>query len=342
MKLTESIMAVTMLLACGGVCRAGERFAEAQEELACGRYEAAAGLFRLETRDSPTPEGLNNLGVCLERMGRFGEAEEAFRRASALPGAGEVVQQNRRRAVIRSLLQTFLPYAAGFVVVMVLLVIVRWLRRMRGGWRRRTFFDRVRVVDPVCRLLLRDGSVRPDLFVTEDVCRIAVSGGLAIPAAGAPAVPVAVLCEIRDPGGHVRKAFRASPGEVSAGRPGISFVFDDMAAMMSQPGTWVILIALENTGRFLGRFELPVVTTSQLEADLELRDLCLVVRQEGRWKAARNVMTDADSLAPIGVIRPRTYPPYLYLGMEVTYGLIREGTGDADDPVRVPMNFDNG
>lgn len=342
MKLTETIVAITMFLACSRPCGAGERFVEAQEELARGRYEAAASLYRLEARECPTPEGLNNLGVCLERMGRFPEAAETYRRALALPGAGQAIQQNQRRAVIRSLLQTLLPYAAGFVALMVLLVTAKWLRRMLGGWRRRTFLDRVRLVEPACRLLLRDGSVRPDLFVTEDVCRITVSAGLAIPAAGAPEEALAILCEIRDPDGRVRKAFRASPGQVSQGRTGISFTFDDMAAMLGQPGTWAILIALGNTGRLLGRFELAVVTTSQLEADLELRDLRLMVWHDGRWQPTRNVLTDVEAFVPTGAIRPRTYPPHLYVGMQVTYGLTREGTGDTTDVMRVPMDFDNG
>ncbi|MEI7836866.1 MAG: hypothetical protein WCK05_10715, partial [Planctomycetota bacterium] len=116
----------------------------------------------------------------------------------------------------------------------------------------------------------------------------------------------------------------------------------DTAMMQGQPGTWAILVALGNTGRFLGRFEVSVVTADQLEADLELRNLQLMVRQAGRWQSTRNVLTDVESFAPIGIIRPRTYPPHLYGGLEVAWGLTREDTGETTDLLRIPIVFDNG
>jgi len=156
-----AILMGLVVLAGAAACPAEHLLDQAGEALSQGDAAGAVDMYRQANAELPTAEGYNNLGVALERSGRFVEAADAYEESLRLPHANEDAETNLNRARLRALIQAGLPYAVwvfgGLLVVFTLVWLTRRLVRAWRALRFRMRFRGVRVAGLAYRVQCRNG-----------------------------------------------------------------------------------------------------------------------------------------------------------------------------------------
>ncbi|MGB3195520.1 MAG: tetratricopeptide repeat protein, partial [Phycisphaerae bacterium] len=167
-----AILMGLVVLAGAAACPAEHLLDQAGEALSQSDAAQAVDMYRQANAELPTAEGYNNLGVTLERSGRFAEAAGAYEESLRLPHANKDTETNLNRARLRAVIQAGLPYAAWIFGGLLTVFTLVWLtRRLARAWRALRFrmkFWGVRVVSLAYRVQCRNGEYQPDAKVYGD------------------------------------------------------------------------------------------------------------------------------------------------------------------------------
>jgi|GEM_PF-3360661 tetratricopeptide (TPR) repeat protein len=186
MKSTTAILMILAAMTVTPACLADHMLDQASQALSTGDTERAVEMYRQVVNEDPTAEGYNNLGVALERSGRFTEAAEAYGTSLLLPYASRQSKANLYRARLRSIISIGLPYVAGVFGVLLTILMLVWsaggLRRVRRACCVRMKLRGVRVVSLTHRVLCHDGQDQPDGNAYPDSESISLQADLLLPA----------------------------------------------------------------------------------------------------------------------------------------------------------------
>jgi tetratricopeptide (TPR) repeat protein len=166
MRTVTGILIIAAALVTRLGCGAEHPLDEAARALSRGDLDLAATIYRRANAEAPTTEGYNNLGVALERAGKFGHALVAYRAAMEIGGGQAPISPNLVRIRIRAAIASCSPFAAtaffGIVIVSVVVWLATLIARACRHAERRTHLQAVRLLSLDHCVRCREGSDQPD------------------------------------------------------------------------------------------------------------------------------------------------------------------------------------
>jgi len=345
MKNTTAILMILAAMTVTPACRADHMLDQASQALSTGDTERAVEVYRQAVTEDPTAEGYNNLGVALERSGRFAEAAEAYGTSLLLPNASRQSKVNLYRARLRSIISIGLPYVAGvfggLLTVLMLVWLARWLRR---AWRACCFRMKlrgVRVANLTHRVLCHDGRDQPDGNAYPDSESISLQADLLLPAYR-DIYPLHLDLEIVRPGGTTWRTLHETIERAEAQRATVSFQLDEIATLLICPGTWMARLTLRNTRKVLAVTTFTVVTRASLVADLKATNVRLLAVQGDQVHPENLIFPDVETLVPTAVIQPRSCHPSKFTDMRLRLDLVNVDKQDEVESQGFPLDLTTG
>lgn len=318
---------------------------EAAQALSEGRPAQATELYRQANAVHPTREGLNNLGVALERMGRYREAGAAYREALQVSDTRDGVRANLIRTQVRAAIWTGWPHMAGLFLGLSGLFLLRWLIGfLLQAWRRfryRLKFRKIRLVGLNYRVQDREGQESPEGRVYPDSDTLAFKADLLLP--NRPEIyPLALELELVRPNGQVLRTHGESVERFQAEKVTLWFQADQLEPVLQCPGGWDARLVLRNIGRTLGSVGFPVIDRAALTADLTAATPRLLALCGGQTRTETVVFPDVEAVVPCTVIRPRSCHPGKYAGFQVHLDLVNLDKPEAPERMTFPLEFRGG
>ena len=345
MKNSTAILMILTVLAGISACRADHLLDEAGQALNAGDTGRAVEVYRQAVTDDPTAEGYNNLGAALECSGHFAEAAEAYGRAMQLDNVTGEIEANRQRARLRALVQMSLPYAAclfsGLLAVFVLIWLVKRLDRVWRAWRFRMKFRGVCAVSLTHRVQCRNGQYQPDGRVYPDSESVSIKADLVLPARR-DIYPLHLELELTRPDGAVWRTLREKIEARQAERVTFWFQIDQIGEMLGYPGTWNARLILQNTAMRLAATTFTTVNRADLIADLKATGAALLAVQGDRTQPEKVIFPDVEALVPTAVIRPKTFHPSKFAGMQLRLDLVNANKRDEVESQEFPLEMTDG
>ncbi|HUT56725.1 MAG TPA: tetratricopeptide repeat protein, partial [Phycisphaerae bacterium] len=340
-----AILMGLVVLAGAAACPAEHLLDQAGEALSQGDAAGAVDMYRQANAELPTAEGYNNLGVALERSGRFVEAADAYEESLRLPHANEDAETNLNRARLRALIQAGLPYAVwvfgGLLVVFTLVWLTRRLVRAWRALRFRMRFRGVRVAGLAYRVQCRNGEYQPDAKVYGDSESISLKVDLALPQRR-DIYPLQLELEVGGPNGGVWRTLQESVEATEADRVTIWFRVDELGELLEHSGTWKARLVLVNINKGLVGTTFAVVTRADLVADLEAVDARLIAVQGKQAGPEKVIFPDVEAVVPCAVIRPRSCHSSKFTGMHLRLDLVNVDKRDEVESQEFPLELDGG
>ena len=345
MKTTTAILAILAVLTASTACAAQHALDEAAQALSASDMERAVETYRQVNDQEPTVEGYNNLGVALERSGRFAEAAAAYEESLRLPHASEETRSNLIRSRIRALIQACLPQVAGlFFGLLGLFIVIRSLKAIILAWRRmrcRMKFRAVRLVSLNHRVQCHGGEYQPDGKVYPDSESIALKADLLLPSRR-DIYPLHLELEIVQPDGGVWRTLRESVEPVEANRANIWFQIDDLAGLLDSSGIWTARLILRNIDKVLGKTGFSVISRSNLIADLEAVGTKLIAVCANQTGPDNIIFPDVEAVVPSAIIRPHHCHPAKFAGMHMSLELVYTDKPDEPEMQAFPLELTDG
>jgi len=307
--------------------------------------ERAVETYRQANDQEPTAEGYNNLGVALERSGRFAEAAAAYAESMRLPYANEQTRSNLIRSRVRALIQACLPQAAYlFFGLLSLFIVIRSVKAIIRAWQRmrhRMKFRAVKLVSLNHRVQCHGGEYQPDGMVYPDSESIALKADLLLPNRR-DIYPLQLELEIVQPDGGVWRTLWESVEPVEANRANIWFQIGDLAGLLNSSGTWKARLILRNIHKVLGKTGFSVISRSDLIADLEAVDTKLIAICGDQTGPDNVIFSDVEAVVPSTVIRPRRCHSTKFTGMHVSLELVCTDKPDEPETQTFPLELTDG
>ena len=345
MRNTTAILAALAVLVTASACGADHVLDRAGQALSEGDAVRAAEIYRQANAELPTSEGYNNLGVALERSGKFADATEAYGESLRLPEADRRTETNLQRARFRALAQAGLPYAAcvfaALVVTFVLVWLARRLAQARRAWKFRARSRAVRVLGLTHRVQCHDGQCQPDGRAYADSESISLQAGLVLPA-GPDTCPFQVELEVLRPDGAVWRTLKESIKTAEAKRMTIRFNLNAIEELLTHSGTWKARLVLRNINKVLAATTFTVVTRANLLADLKATDVRLVAIRGKETASEQVIFPDVEAIVPCAVIRPRSYHPSKFDGMRLRVNLVNVDKQGEVESQEFPLELADG
>ncbi len=349
MNCPTTILIFPMMLSVLAVvaCPAEHPMDRAAQTLSAGDTDRAVEMYRQAIRVEPSAEGYNNLGVALERSRRFEEAKAAYTSAMHLAddGGQNVIDANRKRARLRAWLQSTLPYAArafGGLVVACLLV---WLAgrsvRTWRDWRFRMKLRGVCAVSLTHRAQCHDGQFQPDGKVYPDSESLSIKADLTVPC-HRDIYPLDMELEILRPDGVVWETLRETVATPRADRVTLWFQIDRVGELFGHSGTWNARLVLHNTGECLANDEFAVVDHAALVSDLEATSVMILAVRDHQTVQENVIFPDVEALVPTAVIRPRSFHPSKFAGLQLRLDLVDVDNRAEVEGQEFPLELSNG
>lgn len=340
-----AILMGLVVLAGAAACPAEHLLDQAGEALSQSDAAQAVDMYRQANAELPTAEGYNNLGVTLERSGRFAEAAGAYEESLRLPHANKDTETNLNRARLRAVIQAGLPYAAWIFGGLLTVFTLVWLtRRLARAWRALRFrmkFWGVRVVSLAYRVQCRNGEYQPDAKVYGDSESISLKVDLALPQRR-DIYPLHLELEVVGPDGGVWRTLRESVETAEAGRVTIWFRVDELGEMLERSGAWKARLILRNTGKRLAATTFTAVSHADLVADLKATGVGLLAVQGDHTTPERVIFPDVEALVPTAVILPKTFHPSKFAGMQLRLDLVNVDKRDEVESQEFPLELTDG
>ena len=336
-----------LLVLCGLAisARAGN-MEDAERELQKGKAGRAAQLYAEVNEELPTSAGLNNMGVALERSGRYAEAVSAYEDAAAVSPGSEQIRTNLRRARIRHVVSIAFPYAVVFLIVMAVCLVACSLKdalcRLVKKVRRRRTLRKIRVSAFSHHAVMANGSHQPDGNIYYDTATLEISATIEAPYPRVREVlPLTITAQIDNERGSTVYALRETFSRADASSIAVSFSVSDVARLHNLTSCRVALV-LENTGRTLIEKSVRVISKKALIADIVTEEACLVVQYSDTAICENVVLTDAEAIIPCITLAPKSCCPQKYGDMTVMMDLVDLDGEEVVDHVTHPMRFVDG
>ena len=318
---------------------------DAAQFLSAGDVEQAVETCRQVNDKEPTAESHNNLGVALERSGRFAEAATAYKKSLRLSPASEETRSNLNRSRIRAWIQAYLPQAAClFFGLLSIFVMIHSIKAIVRAWRRMRYrmkFRAVRLVSLNYRVQCHGGECQSDGNIYPDSESIALKADLLLPSRR-DIYPLRLEIEIIQPDGSVWRTLQESVEPIDANRASICFQIDDLAGLLDRSGTWKARLVLRNIDKALGKTAFSVISRSDLIADLEVVDTNLIAVCGDQTGPDNIIFSDVEAVVPSAVIRPRRYHPTKFAGMRVSLELVYTDKPDEPERQTFPLELTDG
>jgi len=334
-----------VMLIAHSVCGAEHLLDQAEQALSVGRTQQTIELYHQANAERPTTEGYNNLGVALERSGRFAEATGAYGESQRLPDASSVSRSNFLRARLRMVLQVGFPYAAcvflGLLVIFVAVRVARYAQRAWTAWRFRMRFRHVRVTGLSHRIQCRGGEYQPDGRLYDDSESLSINAELSLPNRQ-DIYPLELELHAVRPDGRIWRTLReVIPGNES-NRASVWFEINELGELRPCSGEWRLELHLRNINKRLGSTTFTVVTREDLIADLTVTQPRLITIVGDKAIEDAVVFSDVEVIVPRVVIRPRALHPSKFSGIGLRLELVNLDKDEGMESLEMPLELIDG
>jgi len=217
-------------------------------------------------------------------------------------------------------------------------------RRLARAWRALRFrmkFRGVRVVSLAYRVQCRNGEYQPDARVYGDSESISLKVDLALPQ-HRDIYPLQLELEVVGPNGGVWRTVRESVETAEADRVTIWFQVDELGEMLKHSGAWNARLILRNTGKRLAAATFTAVSHADLVADLKATGVGLLAVQGDYTTPERVIFPDVEALVPTAVIRPKTFHPSKFTGMQLRLDLVNVDKRGEVESQEFPLELTGG